>query len=303
MSKIWNWAPWFAIGGPGKKEHLTYRIWKRLNQSFPGGSNADLFSYIETTEWDLLIILDACRYDTLLHLVDALVIESAISPASSTPEFLQMAHEARLFDNIVYVSANPQTSRYTPSPDVDLIDVSKRYWDESLSTVRPGDVYDVALEYLQQGERVVAHTIQPHYPHIHEVDGNVVPVKNGLHPKELDLEWDTPQIQGPLANGQISLERARRSYEITSDFAWNRALSFTRDLLAKDYSVAITSDHGELFGERGFVEHPVGIRVPSLFTVPWVYFETESGDGSINISEETDEQPIEDRLRALGYVD
>jgi len=68
------------------------------------------------------------------------------------------------------------------------VDVSETHWDDALLTVRPDDVYEVAIEHLHEGEQVVAHTIHPHYPHVHEVDGEVVPVKNSLHPRELNLD-------------------------------------------------------------------------------------------------------------------
>jgi hypothetical protein len=297
MATLGRYAPWFHRSSAG--EPFTYRAWKWLVQQRSSvGWSGDLFERIDRTSWDLLVVLDACRYDTLSRVADCAVVERAISPVSATPEFLAESIDRDLFGDATYVSANPQTSKRDPVPNGTLVDVSESGWDEFLATVPPRAVYEEALERLESDQRVVAHTLQPHFPHICRVGDNVVPVPGGYHPEELDVSVEGDlKMQQLLASGRGSLERARRSYEVATRFAWDRALATAVEALDRGYTVCITADHGELFGEWGLVEHPVGVAVRGLIEVPWVRFEPprEVGD---------EEAPsVSERLASLGYVE
>lgn len=281
-------------------EPFSYRAWKWLWQRRAAvGWRSDLFERVAETDWDLLIILDACRYDTLADVADCAVIDRARSPASATPSFLNRARERGVFGGTVYVSANPQTDKHSPGDSVEHVPVYRDGWDGGLQTVPPSVVYEKARERLEKGDRVVAHTLQPHYPHICVLGERTVPVPNGLHPHELDFPTDEelkPQIL--LAGGMIDLKRARRSYEISVRFAWDRAKETAGSLAGEGYTVAVTADHGELFGEWGFVEHPVGVNLDALISVPWVVFRpmfhgVEGADG----------RAVGDQLAALGYAE
>lgn len=285
-------APWFYRQRPGDEEKATYRAWKRAWQLIPDLTQSTLFDQIEATDWDLLIILDAARYDTLRDIATG-VVSKAVSPASSTPEFLKAANRNSVFADDYYLSANPQVERH----DVDAahIEHADHLWDDRLETIPPGPVYDRAAELVRDGESVVAHTVQPHYPHICRINGDLEPVPGGLHPAETDIELHDI-VQGYLTNGNYALVDARRSYEICTEFAWNEAQAVAQRLRRDGYSIAITADHGEVFGEYGFVEHPVGVSIPPLRAVPWIEF-TPAEDPTSNDEPES----IDDRLRALGY--
>jgi len=296
MGTLGRYAPWFHTTSAG--EPFTYRAWKWLIQQRSSvGWSGDLFERIERTQWDLLIILDACRYDTLSRVAGCAVVDRAVSPVSATPDFLAGCAERDIFGDADYVSANPQTSKRNPVPEGTLVDVSEEGWDEYLATVPPDAVYEVALERLETDQRVVAHTLQPHAPHICQVGDSVVPVPGGLHPEGVDTNIeDELKMQGVLASGREDLDRARRSYTVATRFAWDRALAATVEALERGHTVCITADHGELFGEWGLTEHPVGVAVKRLIEVPWVVFEPprEVGQG---------EAPsVSERLESLGYV-
>lgn len=293
-----RFAPWFKLRESDTEEHVLYRAWKRMNQAIPRTRRPNLFSLIAREEWDLLIILDACRYDVLRQVCDIGVVSKAISPASCTPTFLQEAYRRQIFDDTVYVSANPQVKKHSPSEGCDLQVVSDTHWDDYLNTVPPERVYDKAAASVHDGNRVVAHTLQPHYPHICEIDGVVSPVVNGLHPREQEKITDTSQIQAALSTGTLSLTDSRRSYEIATRFAWVRARDLAVELSQEGYKTVITSDHGELFGEWGLVEHPCNVSIEELVSVPW--FVLEPGD--VEKLEESVRTSVDDQLQALGYV-
>lgn len=295
---IARYAPWFWTGSESEREPRSYRAWKYAWQKRPTFANPDLFDRIENSDWDLLIILDACRFDTLKEISDSCVIRDAVSPASSTPEFLRRARAADVFENSTYVSANPQVKEHPPTDESGIVDLSETAWNAPLGTVPPSAVYARSKESVREGESVVAHTLQPHYPHICEIDGDTCPVPNGLHPKQHDSLEPDANFQATLASGKIDLDEAKQSYRAALTYSWRKASEVAKGLAKDGYVVVITSDHGELFGEWGFVEHPVGVRVQDLVTVPWVRFDPnifpELGDF---------ETPIEGRLEALGYKD
>lgn len=292
-------APWFHSRTESRTEPMTYRIWKYIWQHIPKIQGSDLFDRIESEPWDLLIILDACRYDVLREICDIGVVERARSPASTTGEFLQGAAATDLFTNTTYVSANPQVTKYAPSTDCNLISVFEDKWDSELNTVQPSDVYTESISAVKRGERTVAHTLQPHYPHICEIDGSVRPVVNGLHPAERRGLEEKPEMQAALSRGMVSLNDARKSYELATQFAWVAARDVALELAEEGYSTAITSDHGELFGEWGFVEHPFGVRVKDLVSVPWLTIKPREAGTRAHTQDAT----VEDQLKALGYAE
>lgn len=274
-------------------EPTAYRGWKRLWQSIPHvGNDPDLFERLDTIEWDLIILLDACRYDVLASIADDAVVTRVRSPASATPEFLSAADKTGIFDGTTYVSGNPQSGEHSPG-EVDHVPVYEERWDEDLATVPPDPIYDIAEDYIQEGNRVIAHTLQPHYPHLSCPGDQTAPVPGGLHPRYFDNRFHNENLQALLANGFLDLKTARRSYKKSVKFAWQKASHFAAGLADDGYRVVVTADHGELFGEWGFVEHPMGVPVPSLVNVPWIVFEPRP----------TSETPknVNDRLAALGY--
>ncbi|MDS0281742.1 hypothetical protein [Haloarcula onubensis] len=278
------------------QEPFPYRAWKWLWQQAPGVREPDLFDRLDAVDWDVLILLDACRYDTLADITTNAVVDRARSPASATPGFLSAANEARQFEETVYVSANPQSGKRSPSPNCEHVPVYETEWDDNLATVRAEDVYDAVRDHVGGDRPVVAHTLQPHYPHVCAVDGRTVPVPGGVHPRFFADEWyHGEKLQAMLANGLFDTARARRSYEACVRYAWERASEFAAELADDGHRVVISADHGELFGERGLVEHPVGVAVEPVVAVPWVVFEPET-------SVETPET-VSDRLVALGYAE
>lgn len=288
-------APWaYSRSSDPDTEPFPYRAWKRLYQSLTAHRyQPDLLDRIEQTGWDLLIILDACRYDTLVAIADCAVVDRAISPATGTRQFLTAARERGVFDGAVYVSGNPQTDRESPGDLDEYVRSFDSGWDNALGTVPPDLIYQATRERLAEDSTVVAHTIQPHYPHICAIDGQLIPVPGGIHPTELEApQTGGLQMQALLAGGFVPVSRARRSYRAAVKTAWQLAVREAVSLQSKGYTVVITADHGELFGEHGFYEHPSGVRIKPLVSVPWVVFDGDYESG-----------PAKDQLQALGYVE
>jgi hypothetical protein len=302
LTGVWNRTP-RPFSDHRTTEPLTYRGWKWLwQQRSKIGWESNLFERIEDSEWDVLVILDACRYDTLAAVVDCAVVERAISPASATPGFLKQAKDTDLFNGTTYLSANPQTDAHPPGAE-SVVDLYETEWDAELSTVpppspstrRPNNDCKAAIGLSHTHCSPTIHTsvrLETRYDRFETVF----------------ILLNSTSSTGPIWNHKYSSPMGRfRStvpavrIEHCTAYAWNRVKAFATWATSNEYTVAITADHGELFGERGFVEHPVKMNVAPLTTVPWLIFEPDITPPAYELEHQSDN--VTDRLAALGYVE
>ncbi|NHN46220.1 hypothetical protein G9464_01220 [Halostella sp. JP-L12] len=262
-------------------------------------SGIDIFE----KDWDTLALLDACRYDTFSD-VNELPgeLRSVESRAASTYEFLVAnVSERRLWDT-VYVTANPMLHRHREQllPDFHAVENvwANEGWDEEYRTVRPKTVTEAAIRAHRRhpNKRLLVHYIQPHYPYIGPIGREHFPLQN-------------LSLKNELAETDVSKETLKRAYRENLELA----LPAVRDLQKSvDGRTVISSDHGELLGERtGPVPlteygHPSGIYISALTQVPWHVCPTSERREIVETKPEQDAEKIEsetvnDRLTALGY--
>ena len=127
--------------------------------------------------WDFLIILDACRYDYFERLhwdYFAGELMKKISAGSCTNEWRDKSFPD-YYDDIVYISANPQISANTPvygylasEHFCKVHEVWKTGWDSNLGTVLPETLTSAAIDIVKKtpGKRFIIHYIQPHAPYL-----------------------------------------------------------------------------------------------------------------------------------------
>jgi len=138
---------------------------------------------IHGTDWDYLIVLDACRYDYFKENYQDFLqgdLKKVKSRGSATPEWLWNTFDGKRY-NYNYISANPYINAEGLTLG-DLVSGEERDWtaldqfqnvvdswitdwDEELNTVRPEDLTDTALNNLEYSKTVI-HYIQPHRPFI-----------------------------------------------------------------------------------------------------------------------------------------
>jgi hypothetical protein len=141
--------------------------------------------------------------------------------------------------------------------------------------------------------------MQPHYPFIGEIGRQLVPGQN------LNL-WNEVAEQ----NISISDSRLWDAFKENLDIS----LPSVGELMDSiDDRTVVSSDHGQLMGERLFpipirhYGHPLGVHMAELIKVPWLVNDgprreitpdppVERADSSV------DRDTVTERLESLGYV-
>ncbi|EHK01167.1 hypothetical protein HRED_02650 [Candidatus Haloredivivus sp. G17] len=137
---------------------------------------------VNGSNWDYLIVLDACRYDIFQEEYEEFLegkLKKVKSRGSATPEWLYETFTSRYSYN--YISANPYINGQGLSLDQlvggceqewnatehfqNIVDSWINDWDEEINTVRPEKLTDTALENLEYSKTII-HYIQPHRPFI-----------------------------------------------------------------------------------------------------------------------------------------
>lgn len=296
------------------QNHVIGRIQRKM---YDGGID------VMEQDWDLLLLIDACRADLFEETVlgDGMFDEYSRvnTKASATMEWMEMNFSDGEWGDTVYVSANPWISQKAGDSfhhvenlwvsdygvDEDTLEDSMTLKDagvDTAETVNATETTDRALEIAEEypDKRIIVHYLQPHAPYIGNADGSEKPqseVKADLHPGK------------PHWEGRIDGERCWNEYQENLRYVMHHVWRFLDEVQGK---AVVTSDHGEMFGEwmwpfpmRGY-DHPMGLRTPELVEVPWAVLDRERRevtDDGVNMRQITDEEreQLEENLRDLGY--
>ena len=258
-------------------------------------------------EWDVCVLLDACRADELEHQrsnfdwIDT--VGRFPSLASCTWHWLPRTIEATSDETLqesTYVCANPFSARFCSEDQFHELDEVWRYsWDEQKGTVYPRAVTDRAIDHWRQTDasRMLVHYIQPHVPFLSKGAQSLTRA-NFTHETESSIDdW------GRVTRGELSRDEAIEMYRDTLERVLEDVDLLLSNLQADN--VVITADHGEAFGEWGLYGHPEQIDLPCLTQVPWL--ETAAVDEETytpNVEERTETGvSTEEQLAALGYAE
>ena len=313
----------------GQKINQFYHSRGGIREYNPEG--IDIFE----EDWDNLIILDACRYDSFVSAKErhnlSGELESRISRGSQTPEWLWANFRGRDLSDTVYISASgmPQhigvdnsssKSRYQEKYSFnlkvhDLINVWSDPPDGARPTVEDGRTSDhlvpaglmanKAIEFAKKypNKRILIHIIEPHDPYYGTEIGKEIH-KKSRHPwkDKLQQKIDTP------------VEKLRQAYQQNVDIGVKAASALIEELVGK---TVVSSDHGEMLWERSNpvptveILHPDKTYIDELVRVPWLIVDGERRDITSgtpiteddNISDMKPTSTTEEQLKALGYRD
>lgn len=262
-------------------------------------------------DWDNLLILDCCRTDHFRSVCD---IEGdydpVVSKGNESGSFIQNNFAGRDLSDTIYVTANPFVE-YLDDDVFYRVDYSEVYngWDEELRTIPPEVVSERTIKMNEKhpNKKIISHYMQPHAPYIGDFGKSLVEKYNfGILNNNLrDEGYDVPETNIPQAvkNGPVSEDELKKAYRENLEIVWDEVKSLLDEL---DGKTVITSDHGEMLGEKLFGRKRYGhgrYHTAKLRIVPW--FSTQSGERrDVQKGEPIDFDNIEDRdsrLEALGY--
>jgi len=302
----------------GALQDLHNGFFFTLTSRHPIGTN------VFDRQWDLLIVLDACRVDAMqavAHEYDFIeAVDSIWSVGSASHEWICKTYTSEHIDSIndtMLISTNPwlrlalKEQTYPPGnysvplmwPDWDVVE-----WDDLGEGWHIVDKYDeleippppdfTTEHVIQAGRehdfgRTVVHYMQPHIPHIAAAyDGQRQPT---------DIESDP---WGAIRSGRASRAEIWEQYLDNLRLVLDSVESLLQNFDAE--TVAITADHGEMIGELGAYGHPAGFAHPDLKKVPWVTAsatDEQTITPTVELEQESADDELESQLKALGYTE
>ena len=231
---------------------------------------------IREGKWDVMIVLDACRYDFFKrefgnHLVGFL--RKVWSPASNTYYWLKAVYGNGIHDITVYgahpvlnssgIGREKDKSGFVAKPHFrKIVDIWDKYYDEKLGTVPSGPVVDHVLNDENFSVPAIVWLMQPHGPWIGEfrIAGS----------RGREEQWSVKDMWRKLYGGAIDPKILRKAYRSNLIYVLGEIKRLVNVLSQRGYKIVITSDHGEMLGEKGMFDHPAGREESELRVVPWL---------------------------------
>jgi len=133
---------------------------------------------IHNTDWDTLVILDACRYDYFKEIYNTYLegrLKKVESPGTKTLFWLDKVFTETYLQDVIYISANPYINSETQVEGFygsehfgKIVDVWSSGFDEELNTIPPKRTGKAARKAKMHDpeKRLIVHFMQPHDPYI-----------------------------------------------------------------------------------------------------------------------------------------
>ncbi|PSP75016.1 hypothetical protein BRC86_04550 [Halobacteriales archaeon QS_3_64_16] len=313
---------------------LYVLLYTTLTSRYPIGMN------VFEADWDLLIVLDACRADALRAVEEEYSFVDGVgeirSIGSTSKEWIDRTFTESYREEIeqtAYLTANPFANQMR-EPPIDYLgysSVSETFLAEhselnrlikdttvsadsfasydpvffsidtgahedgiETSMPRPEEMTDRAIVAGRERDvdRMIIHYMQPHQPFLAAASE-----RSYLEP------WESDPFDS-LRRGEATIETVWGAYLDNLRYVLDQVAVLLRNVDAP--RVAITADHGELFGELGLYSHAVGLLHPKLRSVPWVETTAhDTHDYTPTVTLETPgndhEADLSEQLEALGY--
>lgn len=253
-------------------------------------------------EWDVLVLIDACRADLFAEVSDEFDFvrgdwERTHTISSSTPEWLNKNFSEVYSGQCVqtaYITASPHSDNYCDGADFEYLDeVWRRGFDDELGTIPADAVTEAAASYRRRNPStpLIVHYLQPHHPFVPQ------PMDEGI---TLSQEERARSVWSRLRDGEVDCDSAWSAYRENLRYVLESVEVLLDNCNAE--TVAITSDHGNALGERNIYGHPTDIHIDCLTEVPWVETTAEDrGALDVAIDDHDVEASVSEQLESLGY--
>jgi len=282
---------------------------EQINIQFYNFRSHDGLDVVEE-DWDNLIILDGCRYDTFrsVNWIEG-ELSYKKSPGSESLEYIESSFLNKVLHDIVYTTANPYAKEIPDGTFHILINLLEEKWDDDLNTVTPQVVAEQALQVYEEykNKRHIIHFMQPHYPFIGDIGQKID--NSAITPEGRDHHstqpWRRLRYRDPEVNMEDIISAYRENLRIVLE-------EVEKLVSSMDGKTVITSDHGNLIGDRLSPVptrghgHPRGLYVEELITVPWLEISSSErreikSDPPQHDTDRLSSQNVNERLKALGY--
>ena len=259
-------------------------------------------------EWDVLLILDACRTDLLESVCNEYDFidghRSIWSVGGTSSEWIENTFSDvsdSTLQSTGYVTANPYSSRVDIDTDQfgHLDEVWRYAWDSSLGVVPPRAVTERAISVRRKHdmERLVVHYMQPHIPFLDDLELT----RTMSEPDSGDFGTLTAKtVWERLRDREIEFDTVWKAYQDNLRNVLDELRILRRNMDAN--RMVISADHGNAMGEHGQYGHGRNERIKSVCRVPWeVTDATDTGEYTPTLEQEQGESDVDEQLRALGY--
>jgi hypothetical protein len=260
------------IRGSGKVS-LKFLLIGSLGIYLRRGKGIDQKQLIRKNNWDVLILLDACRYDYFKKIYRRFLYGDLIkanSPASGTAPWLRRMWDGK-YSDVRIISSNPRINSkgigilgYNAIEHFkkeNIIDVWNTGWDNNLNTVPPEKVLEATRKLDSFSKKTLIWFMQPHGPWI----GDPGIALSSTRPMEGNDEAIIPLIR----KGKISLKQFQDMYLANLKLVLKYVKKVVQ-AIPKDKNIIVTSDHGELLGEYDSFLHFTYFTSPELREVPYL---------------------------------
>lgn len=244
-------------------------------------------------EWDVAIILDACRFDSFKKLHGEFLENGKLEKRlgfSETVDWLKNSFPADKYLDIVYVSSNPFVNSRGVKKEV--FNASKKFakvydvwdwgWSGELGTVPPEEVTATAIRARAEYpyKRLIVHYVQPHYPYRNAPvpktkSGRLIRFVKRHERLRLLARWllkllgkypRKRRIEEYYKNN-FNVEQLKELYEDNLRWVLGEVKRLIQHL---DGKIIVTADHGEAFGEQGeFFHSTISTSNPVVREVPF----------------------------------
>lgn len=266
---------------------------------------------VMSADWDNLILLDAARYDYFEELSDLDgELQKAVSRGKKSWEFIEENFVSRELHDTIYITANPFSTDIPEGTFFDIEHLHASRWDDRIGTVQPEEVVKAAIEAHERypDKRLIVHFMQPHRPYVGETADKL---RERLELQGYGDHAEGIQIWGAVKQGDVSIEETRQAYTESIKIALQHIDELLEELPGKS---VVTSDHGEMLGERVLPfttriwGHMEGFDTPTLREVPWLLVDSAhrrkvTSSDPIKSGVSLEDSEIAERLDVLGYAD
>jgi hypothetical protein len=284
-----------AVRYPSLLASVLNRRWTRTTVGHENPAGISVFD----RDWDVLGILDACRFDFFeAECTLPGELEAVQSKGSATPEWMRTNFTGRDLTDTVYVSANPWYSQLRDELDCTFHRYVEVTRTEDDYAPFPDAVTERALELSEEfsNKRLLVHYMQPHRPY----QSDWVRSRPGFDRSGGFQQW--------VRTNGFSKDEVRNGYRENVKLVMDSVETLVESIEGR---TVISADHGELLGDRMSpiplrrYGHPRGVYIPELVRVPWLVHERgERRTVTKDAPTETvaSDGDVAERLEKLGYV-